>query len=48
MDKIKKVVVNIVALLVVAVLVAIAVGLLLVVAGLVWSGVLTVWQMAMT
>ena len=45
MDKLKKTVVNIVALLIVAVLVAIAIGLLLVVAGLVWNGVLSVWNM---
>ena len=45
MDKLKKIVVNIVALLIVAVLVAIAIGLLLVVAGLVWNGVLSIWNM---
>ena len=48
MDKLKKVVVNIVALLIVAVLVMIAIGVLLLAAGLVWNGVLTVWQMTMT
>ena len=48
MDKLKKTVVNIVALLIVAVLVTIAIGLLLVVAGLVWNGVLAVWGTIMT
>ena len=48
MDKIKIVVVNTVALLIVAVLVSIAIGLLLVVAGLVWNGVLAVWGTIMT
>ena len=48
MDKLKKTVVNIVALLTVAVLVMIAIGLLLLAAGLVWGGVLTVWQMTIT
>ena len=44
MEKLKKTVINIVAWLIMAVLVAIAVGLLLVVAGLVWSGVLSIWS----
>ena len=48
MDKLKKVVVNIVALLIMAGLVAIAIGLLLLAVGLVWGGLLTVWQTTMT
>lgn len=44
MDKLKEVVTNIVAWLVMALLVMIAIGLLLLAAGLVWNGVLSVWH----
>ena len=48
MDKLKRIVVNIVAWITVAAMDAIIIGLLLLAAGLVWGGVLTVWQMTMT
>ena len=44
MDKLKEVATNIVAWLVMALLVMIAIGLLLLAAGLVWNGVLSIWN----